>query len=113
MLKELISTVKGIYSGDNTDIDYTQVSHTLIAAIIIGMWIWKSWTLVGQLADFPPGVQLVLFAVIGAVPVSSGVNAYRAIKMQAARPQVKVETTVTTASSPDTQDDDARNAKPS
>lgn len=102
----LIDTVKSIYSGDNSGIDYTNVSHSLIAAIIIGMWVWKSWSLAGALCDFPPGVQLVLFAVIGAVPVSSAVNAYRAIGTQTTATQI-VQTEESTVATTQTKNADA------
>jgi hypothetical protein len=110
----LIETVKSIYSGDNSGIDYTHVSHSIIAAIIVGMWVWKSWELVGALCDFPPGVQLVLFAVVGAVPLSGAVNAYRAIGTQTTATSIvrTEQATVATTETKNADDDDSGTARP-
>lgn len=99
----IITTVKDIFSGDNSKLDFTHVNSGFWIFAILGMWLYKSYTAgSGVLCDIPPGVQFVLFSLIGAAPASSLVNmgtaAYTTVRTRLA----------TTTAAPD----DSGSAKP-
>ena len=107
----VISTLKEIFSGDNTKVDFTHVNSAFWIFAILGMWLYKSaGAASGTLCDIPPGVQFVLFSLIGAAPASSFVNmstaAYRAVRTPSS------VTTTTTESVQTSVNEDDGSARP-
>lgn len=96
----LLDTLKDMFSGDNSKVDFTHVNSAFWIFAILGMWLYKSYNAgAGLLCDIPPGVQLVLFSLIGAAPASSLVNmgtaAYRAVRTPAQVTKTVTQTSVT------------------
>ena len=51
----IITTVKDIFSGDNSKLDFTHVNSGFWIFAILGMWLYKSYTAgPGVLCDIPP-----------------------------------------------------------
>ena len=64
-----------LFSADDGLVAHAYVSNSVWMAVVMIMWVKASWSLSGALADFPPGVQVVIgiFGGVAGVTAVGGV----------------------------------------